>query len=150
MASLPKRVWSNKKLVYSNHKPVWKLDDKVWVYDPKFKEVETWETYTDERENLDWDAEMQIYDTMKPTDIWTMNSWIVATYTFYDYDEETVLKTGTVKDGWTPTAPTDPTREWYTFTWRDPTVWPISKDTSYVAQYEENVEPEPDPEEPVE
>lgn len=139
MASLPKRVWSNKKLVYSNHKPVWKLDDKVWVYDPKFKEVETWETYTDEREVLDGDAEMQVYDSLTPENIWTMNSWIVATYTFKDYDN-TVLKTWTVEDGWTPTAPTDPTREadaeyTYTFKERNPTVWPISKDTTYTATY---------------
>lgn len=138
---MPKRVWSNKNLVYSNHKPVWKLGDKVWVYDPKFKEVETGELYpNNKRENLDGDAEMQIYDSMQPTNIWTMNSGIVATYTFYDYDEETVLKTGTVKDWETPVAPTDPTREataeyTYTFNWRNPEVWPISKDTTYIATY---------------
>lgn len=136
---MPKRVWSNKKLVYSNHKPVWKLEDKVWVYDPKFEEVDSWETYTDERENLDWDAEMQIYDSLTPTNIWTMEDGVVAKYKFVDYDE-TVLKTGTVADGWTPVAPTDPTREataeyTYTFKKREPTVWPISKDTTYTATY---------------
>ena len=139
MADLPKRVWSNKNLVYSNHKPVWKLWDKVGIYNPKFTEVDEWELYPSNAwENLDGDAEMQIYDSMKPTNIGTMDSWIVATYTFYDYDEETVLGTGTVKDWWTPTAPDDPTREWYTFTWWEPEVWPINEDTDYVAQYEED------------
>lgn len=143
MADLPKKVWSNKKLVFSDKKAVWKLWDKIGVYDPQFKEVDEWETYVDRWEELNWTDEIQIYDTMEPTNIWTMNDGIVATYTFEDYDG-TVLKTGTVKDWWTPVAPTDPTREStaqysYTFTGREPEVWVISENTIYVAQYSETL-----------
>lgn len=139
---MPKRVWSNKSLVYSNKKCVWKLGDKLGVCDPTFKEVESWKVYPSNRwENVSADDELQIYDSLNPTNIWTFEDWVVATYTFQDYDE-TVLKTGTVKDGWTPVAPTDPTREGYTFTWWNPEVWPIEKDTTYTATYEQNEQTE--------
>lgn len=64
----------------------------------------------------------------------------VYTLTFLDYDEETVLATVYVHDWDCATAPTDPTREWYTFTWRSPEFsaeTPVNADATYVAEYEE-------------
>lgn len=138
MADLPKRVWSGKKQVYSWKKPVWVKDWKLWVYDPNFEEVTNWQYYSPNRwGNLSSDAELQIYDdkdSLNPTDIGTFEDWLESTYQFVDYDG-TVLKSWKVKDGKTPTAPTDPTREHYTFTWWNPTVWPINKNTTYSAVY---------------
>lgn len=146
MATYPKRVWTWKKLVYSDKKPVWELDWKVWVYNPNFTEVSEWETYTDRWNTMEASDELVVYDCSSKSEyVWTFEDGTEATYTFEDYDE-TVLKTGKVKDGKTPVAPTDPTREWYTFTWWDPEVGPISKDTTYTATYEENAV---DPEDPV-
>ena len=64
----------------------------------------------------------------------------VRTVVFKDYDEETVLKTESVLDWDCATAPTDPTREWYTFTWRSPEFSesaPVNADATYIAEYEE-------------
>ena len=139
MATYPKRVWTWKKLVYSDKKPVWELDWKVWVYNPNFTEVSEWETYTDRWQDVEATDELVVYDCSSKSEyVWTFEDGTEATYTFEDYDE-TVLKTGKVKDGKTPVAPTDPTREWYTFTWWDPEVGPISKDTIYTATYTINV-----------
>lgn len=138
MADLPKRVWSGKKQVYSWKKPVWVKDWKLWVYDPNFEEVNNWQYYSPNRwGNLSSDAELQIYDdkdSLNPTDIGTFEDWLESTYQFVDYDS-TVLKSWKVKDWETPVAPTDPTREHYTFTGWNPTVWPINKNTTYSAVY---------------
>ena len=138
MADLPKRVWSGKKQVYSWKKPVWVKDWKLWVYDPNFEEVDNWQYYSPNRwGNLSSDAELQIYDdkdSLNPTDIGTFEDWLESTYQFVDYDS-TVLKSWKVKDWETPVAPADPTREHYTFTGWNPTVWPISKNTTYSAMY---------------
>lgn len=56
-------------------------------------------------------------------------------YTFKDWDG-TILKQWSIGEWATPKAPADPTREGYTFTWWEPEVGPLSKDTTYVAQYE--------------
>ena len=134
----PKRVWSNWSLVYSGKKPVWKLGDELGVYNPTFTEVESGQVYPSNRwadvANTD---ELEVYDSLNPTDIGTFKDWIVAEYVFEDYDG-TELKSGTVKDWKTPKAPTDPTRAWYTFTGWNPALWPISEDTTFVATYEEN------------
>lgn len=58
-------------------------------------------------------------------------------YTFKDWDG-TILKKWSIDEWATPKAPADPAREWYTFTWWEPEVGPLSKDTTYVAQYEIN------------
>lgn len=138
MAELPKRVWSGKKQVYSWKKPVWVKDWKLWVYDPNFKEVTNWQYYSPNRwGNVSSNAELQIYDdkdSLNPTDIGTFEDWLSSTYQFVDWDG-TVLKSWTVKDWETPVAPADPTREHYTFTGWNPTVWPISKNTTYSAVY---------------
>ena len=138
MADLPKRVWSGKKQVYSWKKPVWVKDWKLWVYDPNFEEVTNWQYYSPNRwGNVSSDAELQIYDdkdSLNPTDIGTFEDWLESTYQFVDYDS-TVLKSWKVKDGETPVAPADPTREHYTFTGWNPTVWPINKNTTYSAVY---------------
>lgn len=58
-------------------------------------------------------------------------------YVFKDWDG-TVLKKWSIDEWATPKAPADPTREWYTFIWWEPEVWPLAVDTTYVAQYEIN------------
>lgn len=71
----------------------------------------------------------------------------VHTVKFLDYDEETVLKTESVYDWETATAPTDPTREWYTFTWRSPEFSESAKvyaDATYIAEYTEDSPADPD------
>ena len=98
-------------------------DEEMNVYWPNWKLVES-------------DDVLGYYDTNEPTDLWNPEDWDEATYTFKDYDE-TVLKTGKVKDWETPVAPEDPTRTGYTFTGWKPKVKPIYKDTTYTAQYEE-------------
>ena len=138
MVDLPKRVWSGKKQVYSWKKAVWVKDWKLWVYDPNFEEVTNWQYYSPNRwGNVSADAELQIYDdkdSLNPTDIGTFEDGLESTYQFVDWDG-TVLKSWKVKDWETPVAPANPTREHYTFTGWNPTVWPISKNTTYSAMY---------------
>ena len=60
-----------------------------------------------------------------------------------DYDEETILNTQQVHDWDKATAPTNPTREWYKFTWRNPTFTassPVYASATYIAEYEEDKE----------
>lgn len=67
----------------------------------------------------------------------------VHTVIFLDYDEETVLKSESVYDWETATAPTDPTREWYKFKAWSPEFSESAKvyaDATYVATYEEDKE----------
>ena len=134
----PKRVWSNKKTVWDGKKSVWLQDWELKTYDGNWEDAGSdLQTYWSQWEEVSDDAILDVYDSNTPEPIWTPEDWIKATYTFKDYDG-TVLKTGTVDDWWTPVAPTDPTREWYTFDWWNPTVWPISKNTEYVAVYTAN------------
>ena len=114
--------WSN-FYVYNTKGKLEELDNTIYTFGPQWKE-------------LPEEDDVWVYDTFKPTNLGTPEDTFTATYTFYDYDE-TVLKTGTVSDYWIPETPADPTREWYKFTGWDPEVWPITKDTNYVAQYEE-------------
>lgn len=135
MTIFPKRVWTKKGMVFHDKKPVWKLGDKLWVYDPNFTEVDSWKVYPEKAwENVPATDELLIYDWEQPTDIGTFEDWLESTYQFVDYDG-TVLKSWKVKDGETPVAPTNPTREHYTFTGWNPTVWPINKNTTYSAVY---------------
>lgn len=142
MTIFPKRVWTKKGMVFHDKKPVWKLGDKLWVYDPNFTEVDSWKVYPEKAwENVPATDELLIYDWEQPTDIGTFEDWLESTYQFVDWDG-TVLKSWKVKDGETPVAPADPTRPetaaaTYTFSGWNPTVWPINKNTEYVAQYEE-------------
>lgn len=53
---------------------------------------------------------------------------------FLDYDG-TILKTQTVEEGNTPTAPNDPTRTDYNFTGWSPTISPATQDQDYTATY---------------
>lgn len=147
MADLPKRVWSGKKLLFSWKKAIWEKDWKVWVFDPNFKEVDSWEFYSPNKwDNLPDNAELQVYDdkdAFKTVDIGTFEDWLESTYKFVDWDG-TILKQGKVKDGETPVAPADPTREptaqyTYTFTGWNPTVWPINKNTTFSAVYSSTV-----------
>lgn len=140
----PKRVWSNKKTVRDGHKSVWLEDWQLKTFDW------TWETawenlsvYGSEWTALPEDAELQTYDSTTPEEIWTPEDGVEATYKFKNYDG-TVLKTGKIKDGWTPVPPTDPTREataqyTYTFNGWSPSVGPIYKNTEYTATYTSTV-----------
>lgn len=103
----------------------WESFDNASVFWPVWKELP-------EEDNI-W-----VYDTFEPTNYGTPEDTFTATYAFYDYDEETVLKSWTVEDYGTPVTPADPTRTWYTFTGWEPEVWPITKNVGYVAQYEIN------------
>lgn len=139
MSKLPKRVWSGKKLVFSGKKAVREKDWQIGVYKPQFEEIDSWEVYDKKRENLDPEAPLDVYDSSKPEYIGTMEDWILATYTFYNYDRS-VLKQDKCKDWETPIPPADPTRDsdWeydYQFAWWDPVVGPIAKDTDYVASF---------------
>lgn len=131
----PKRVWSNNKTVWDGKKSVWLQDWELKTYDGSWEDAGSdLQTYWNQWEEVSEDAILDVYDSNTPEPIWTPEDWIEATYTFKDYDG-TVLKTGKVKDGETPIAPADPTREHYIFQWWNPTVWPISKNTEFVAVY---------------
>jgi len=97
-------------------------------------------TYWPTWETVDWDDDMWVYDTNNPTDLFTWESGDKVSYVFKDWNG-TVLKEGKVNEGTAPTPPADPTREataeyTYTFTGWNPTVAPITKKTTYTAQYE--------------
>lgn len=150
-----KRLWDteNKKIVraiptWDPHKKlqVWTNDDgsKLYVYsNSEYVELDTSNATVNEYWPTVWkqltDETVGYYLTNEPTDLFNRDEWDEATYTFKDYDW-TVLKTGKVEEGETPTPPADPTREataqyTYTFAGWNPTVWPISKKTTYTATY---------------
>ena len=145
-----KRVWdtTEKKIArvpWANWKPC-----QVWlkVEEEKFykQDINGLVEITDEEFNVYWpnweamdsDDVLGYYDTNEPTELFSPEDWAEATYTFEDYDD-TVLKTGKVKDWETPVAPADPTRVGYIFTGWKPKVKAIYKDTTYKAQYKENL-----------
>ena len=136
----PKRVWSNKKTVWDWKKSVWLQDWELKTFDGHWKDAwDDLQVYATEWQDVSENAELDVYDSITPEPIGTPEDWLEATYTFKDYDG-TVLKTWKVKDWETPTAPTNPTREataqyTYTFAWWSPSVWPIYKNTEYIATY---------------
>lgn len=84
----------------------------------------------------DWNPEVwPIYKktNYKATFTSTVNKYDI---TFVDYDN-TQISTAEVDYGTVPTAPADPTREWYTFTGWDPTIAAVTQDQTYTAQYEQ-------------
>lgn len=149
-----KRLWDteNKKIVWAVDKSdpkkvyqVWTNDDgsKLYIY-KKNGWVELDQTKEDAKEYwpvwkaLD-DEMVGYYLTNEPTELYNWDSGDEVAYTFKDYDG-TVLKTGKVDEWQTPTPPADPTREataqyTYTFAWWNPTVWKITKKTTYTATY---------------
>ena len=136
-----KRVWSSKKTTWNDKEQVWLKDGELKKYDWQWKDVEgDIQVYEGSAfETLPWTAELDTYDSNTPEFIGTVEDWIEAAYVFKDWDW-TVLKSGKVKDWETPVAPADPTREataqyTYTFAWWNPTVWPITKSTEYIATY---------------
>lgn len=144
MWDFPKRVRTQKGMVFNKKRPIRLKDWKIGVYDPNFTEVDSGDVYPEkEWKVVAQEDELIIYDSLEETDIWTFEDWLEATYTFKNYDES-VLKTGKVKDGETPVAPADPTKPataqyTYTFSGWNPAVWPITKNTSYIAQYTSTV-----------
>ena len=98
-----------------------------------------WKTYWSMWEVINSDDEMWVYDTSKPTDTFTWESWDEVSYVFKNWDW-TVLKEWKVKEGTAPTPPADPTRPAdadyvYTFAWWNPEVSTITKKTVYTATY---------------
>lgn len=150
-----KRLWDteNKKTVraiptWDPHKKfqVWTDDDgsHLYVYaNSKYEELNTANVAVSEYWPTVWktleDETVGYYLTNEPTDLYNWDEGDDVTYTFKDYDW-TVLKTGKIEEGQTPTPPADPTRAataqyTYTFAGWNPTVWPISKKTTYTATY---------------
>lgn len=149
-----KRLWDteNKKIVWAiptaepyKKLQVWTNDDwsKLYVYrNSQYLELNTSNATVAEYghywKELD-DEMVWYYLTTEPTNLYNRDEWDEVSYTFKDYDW-TVLKTWKVDEWQTPTPPEDPTREataqyTYTFAWWNPTVWPISKKTTYTATY---------------
>lgn len=148
-----KRLWDTegKKIVFaewpSGHMcQVWTDEtwDHLYIYDKS-----QWLSYNGtspawmEYDRSNWvelvDQEVWFYDTNEPTDLYSWDSGDKASYKFVDWDG-TVLKSGVVEEWETPTAPADPTRAataqyTYTFAGWNPTVWPISKKTTFTATY---------------
>lgn len=124
---------------------VWTNDDwsKLYVYrNSQYIELDTSNNsvveYWHVRKELE-DQTVGYYLTDNPTNLYNRDEGDDVTYTFKDYDW-TVLKTGKLEEGETPTPPADPTRSataqyTYTFAGWNPTVWPISKKTTYTATY---------------
>ena len=150
-----KRLWDteNKKTVraiptWDPHKKfqVWTDDDgsHLYVYaNSKYEELNTANAAVSEYWPTVWktlnDETVGYYLTNEPTDLYNWDEGDDVTYTFKDWDG-TVLKTGKLEEGETPTPPADPTRAataqyTYTFAGWNPTVWPISKKTTYTATY---------------
>lgn len=150
-----KRLWDteNKKTVraiptWDPHKKfqVWTDDDgsHLYVYaNSKYEELNTANAAVSEYWPTVWktldDETVGYYLTNEPTDLYNWDEGDDVTYTFKDWDG-TVLKTGKLEEGETPTPPANPTRAataqyTYTFAGWNPTVWPISKKTTYTATY---------------
>ena len=135
--------------------PTWH-DCQLWVDEATEKmyyyDMSQWLEYTQSSEDngktywptwktVDWDDEMWVYDTDKPTDLFVWESGDKVSYVFKNYDG-TVLKEGKVKEGTAPTPPANPIRPAtsetaYIFAGWNPTVAPITKKTTYTATYNE-------------
>jgi len=148
-----KRLWDTegKKIVFaewpSGHMcQVWTDEtwDHLYIYD-----MAQWLSYNGtspawmEYDRSNWvelvDQEVWFYDTNEPTDLYAWDSGDKVSYKFVDWDG-TVLKSWVLEEWETPTAPADPTRAataqyTYTFAGWNPTVWPISKKTTFTATY---------------
>lgn len=147
-----KRLWDtdNKKIVWaewpSGHMcQVWTDEswDHLYIYDMAqwlvYNGTNPWEEFVRSNWEELTDQVVWFYDTNVPTELYSRDHGDKAYYQFVDYDG-TVLKSWTVEEGETPTAPADPTREataqyTYTFAGWNPTVWPISKRTTFTATY---------------
>ena len=86
--------------------------------------------YTNEYEEMSWGGKLY-------TLVYSEEAPATHTVTFVDYDG-TVIDTQTVEHGAAATAPTDPTREGYTFTGWDKDFSNVTEDITVTAQYRIN------------
>lgn len=147
-----KRLWDTdgKKIVFTEW-PTWHqcqvwtdASGNLYIYDMAQWLAYNWTTPEGkEYDRSNWvaltDQTVWFYDTNEATDLYHWDHWDDAYYQFVDWDG-TVLKSWTVIEWWTPTAPADPTRpsteEYrYEFAWWEPAVGPITKRTTYTATY---------------
>ena len=135
-----KRVFSYQPEVNSDRELVWFKGWQLMVYRGNdWTNAHTLQYFNWEWNDVPTSWELDYYDSFEATYIGTQEDWLVATAKFYNWD--TVLATVQVKDWETPEYTGDtPTKEadeenTYTFDGWNPALWPISKDTDFVAKF---------------
>lgn len=154
-----KRLWDteNKRTVWAiwpSWKPcqLWTNEEWTYIYiydDSKWYGVAVWEDMPTGIEyvwanRIDMGDEMVgYYDTNEPTELFNWDVWDKASYLFLNWS--VILDSGTVDEWETPvyeweTPTKSATAQYtYTFSWWKPTVWPITKSTTYKAQFTSTV-----------
>ena len=136
-----RRVWTNKKTCWNNKQAVWEVDGELKVYWPRWWEDVNGDlnVYDQGWKEVSEDAELDVYDSSRPTEIGTSEDGLKAKATFMN--GETKLQEVTVKDWETPEYTGDtPTKEadeenTYEFDGWTPKLKPIYKDTTFEAKF---------------
>lgn len=128
-------------LVFSNKQNVWYVNWDLKTYWQRWW-AEAWDLQVYDNwvwTNVPANWELEYYDSFNPSEVGTTEDWLTATATFKNWD--VTLQTVTVKDGKTPKYKWEtPTKEadsenTYEFSGWEPELWPIYKDTTYLAQF---------------